>query len=443
MKATSRVIALSALMRVEEDGSYSNIALDHILSESGLSPRDKRFAAKLFYGVLENRLLLDYNIAVRSDRPLQKIDPPVAMIIRLGLYQLYFADSVPAAAAVNETVSLCGEWGCNASSGFVNGVLRSASRDGKPRLPSASKGKNKYYSIRYSCPEPIVKLWRQSYGDGLAEGILRSLSGRPPLCVRVNTLRTTGEELRKRLMEEGVNAAISPVVPDCLELSGTGAIEELPSFRAGLFHVQDAASQLCCRLLDAGPEDTVLDVCSAPGGKSFTCAEMMEDRGSIISCDLYSSRLSLVTSGALRLGISIITTRQGDSAELSADPFADRVLCDVPCSGLGVIRRKPELRYKPDTGVDELPPVQYSILCSASRCVRPGGLLLYSTCTLNPAENGMNARRFLDENPDFEPVPLSLPEGIQRGMEEPENQLTLFPHINNTDGFFVSLFRRK
>ncbi len=440
---TARQAAFEALMRVEQDQAYSNLTLDAVLKKQNMSGRDKSFAAGLFYGVLENKLLLNYNIAVRAERAIGEIDTKILVLLRMGLFQIFLSDSVPDAAAVNETVSLCRENGCKEAAGFVNGILRSAARDQKLRFPDPKKGKNKYYSVRYSCPEPIVKLWRQSYGDENTVGLLQSLSGRPPLCVRVNTLKTTAQELIQILHESGVQAETSDLLGDCLLLKGTGAIEQLSAFQKGLFHVQDSASQLCCQVLSPKSGDKVLDICSAPGGKTFTLAERMKNIGSITACDLYEARLRLVKNGGERLGIHIIRTACGDGCELSFEEEYDRVLCDVPCSGLGILRRKPELRYKDDLGLSTLPEIQYRILCNASKYVKIGGMLLYSTCTLNPAENHQNAERFLQEHKDFCAAPLKLPERIRHGIAEEVNELTLFPHITRTDGFFISLFQRK
>jgi len=441
--AEAREVAYAALRRFEENDAYSNIVLDTLLEESGLSGRDKSFCAKLFYGVLENKLLLDYNIAVRSDRSVHAIDRKVIVLLRMGLYQLFLMDSVTNAAAVNETVRLCRQNGLDKAAGFVNALLRKAAADQQLRTPDPKKGKNKYLSVRYSCPETIVKLWRESYGDDVTIGLLKSLSERPPLSVRVNTLHTDAAKLTARLAAEGVQAELSAWDDNALLLQDTGAVERLASFQEGDFHVQDMASQLCCRFLDPQPEETVFDVCAAPGGKSFTCAERMCDRGRIMACDLYEARLGLVQNGAQRLGIHIINTKAGDAAALQSDTMADRVLCDVPCSGLGIIRRKPELRYKEELGLDTLPDIQYAILCNSAKFVKTGGILVYSTCTLNTWENNENARKFLEEHEDFEAYALKLPDGIKRGVEESENELTLFPHINGTDGFFISAFRKK
>lgn len=443
IKPTARQITFQALMRVETDSSYSNLTLDKELSESQLDGRDKRFVTGLFYGVIEKKLLLDYNLAVLSEKPLGALDQAVRVLLRMGLYQLFFMNSIPASAAVNETVKLCKGNHLSHATGFVNGVLRAASKLSEPKLPDPKKGKNKYYAIRYSCPEKVIRLWRESYGDDLTLGILSTLDGRPPLCVRVNTLKTTGDELTVSLQHDGVTVQRHPLIGDCLLLSDTGAVEQLSAFRKGWFHVQDAASQLCCQLLAPQAQECILDVCAAPGGKSFTCAERMENSGQLLSGDLYEARLRLVRNGAARLGITILQTVVCDAAEYDFGIMADRVLCDVPCSGLGIIRRKPELRYKPDLGLQALPETQYRILCHASRYVRPGGMLVYSTCTLNPAENGDNVRRFLTEHPDFAPQPLRLPDGLQRGIPEPDNELTLFPHLNRTDGFFICGLRKR
>ncbi len=443
MALSARQIAFQALMSIETDKSYSNIVLSHILSDFDVAPRDKAFVSMLFYGVIEKKLLLDYNLALSSERPVNQLDIPVLVILRMGLYQLFFMDSVPPSAAVNESVKLCKDNKLYNASGYVNGVLRACAKQEKLSLPDKKRGKNKYFSVKYSCPETVIKLWRNAYGDEVTEGILSCLDGRPPMSARVNTLKTRADKLITLLSNEGVKAEKSSVAQDCILMNDTGAVEELQCYRRGLFHVQDTSSQLCCRLLQAQSGHTVIDACSAPGGKSFTIAEFMENQGKIISCDLYDHRLKMVRSGAERLGINIIETLEGDMSQAEILPMADRVLCDVPCSGLGIIRRKPELRYKNNLGLDTLPDLQYFILCNVSRFVKSGGLLVYSTCTLNPQENGENIRRFLREHSDFIPEKINLPDCVKRTIEEPDNELTLFPQTNGTDGFFISLIRKK
>ena len=221
----------------------------------------------------------------------------------------------------------------------------------------------------------------------------------------------------------------------------TGSIKASKAYNRGFFHIQDISSQLCCEALNVQEGQTVIDACSAPGGKSFTLAQLMKNQGRLIAGDMYRPRLNLVEEGAKRLGISIISTVLADASQAEY-PMADRILCDVPCSGLGVIRRKPELRYKKDLGLKALPELQYKILCSCSKYLKPGGLIVYSTCTLNPTENQLNARRFLSEHPDFEPQPLALRQKKTAYLEERENELTLFPQ-DGTDGFFISTFRKR
>lgn len=438
---TARDAVFNALKRVFLDGAYSNLILDKILSGSDLSAKDKSFASVIFYGVMEKQMLLDYNIQRLSDRPVGNIDKEILVILRMGMYQLFFMKSVPRSAAVNESVNLCKVNKLDSARSFVNAVLRSAVKLNDLQLPDKRKGKNKYLSIKYSCPETIVKLWRSAYGDEIATQILESLEGRPPVTARVNTLKTDTDSLIYRLETEGIRAE-KTIMPDCIMISG-GSLAETESFSEGLFHIQDMACQICCGILGAKAGETVIDACSAPGGKAFTLAELMENRGSIISCDLYENRLRLVREGAERLGINIIETSAGSSSERDDIPLSDRILCDVPCSGLGIIRRKPELRYKEDTGIDSLPQMQYDILCNCSRFLKSGGVMVYSTCTLNPKENGDVVRRFLDEHKEFSPVPLKLPNGIKRQIDESDNELTLFPSENGTDGFFMAAVQIK
>lgn len=438
MSQTARDVALTALLRMENDAAYSNIILDTTLKQTSLPPRDAALATHIFYGVLESRITLDYTISRLSRTPLKKIHTTVLTIIRMGLYQLYFMDKIPVSAAVNESVNLCKRNNQYKATGFVNGILRTAVRNGSLFMPE-EKDKENYLSVHYSCPVPIVRLWLKSYGEDITLKILKALSGRPPVFARVNTLKVTKEVLKEKLLQDGVHAEDTSELQTLL-LSDTGSVEHLQAYQNGLFHIQDLASQLCCSVLDVRAGQTVLDVCAAPGGKSFTLAQIMNNRGRIISGDLYEARLNLIQNNARRLGIDIIETQCGDAAQ-SDYPMADRILCDVPCSGLGVIRRKPELRYKEDLGLKSLPSLQYRILSHCSQYLKPDGLLVYSTCTLNPKENQYNARRFLEQHTDFEPYPLNLPQK-QNGFEEQKNECTLFPY-NGTDGFFISVFKKR
>ncbi len=440
---TARKAALEALKRTEK-GAYSTIALDNILVKAGLDDRDRALASALFYGVQENQTQLDAAIAALLRKPNQKLENDVRHILRMGIYQLGYMDRIPDSAAVDEAVKLTRQTGHNAAAGFVNGILRGYIRAGKRTpLPDRKKEPLLWLSLKYSCPMWIAELWVNAYGEEICESIMSTFSGRPPIFARVNTTRCTRRELIEKLAGEGVEAREYPILPDAVELENTGDVEQLQTYRDGLFHVQDIASQLCARAVEARRRDTVLDACAAPGGKSFTIAQTAGDDCTVIACDIHTSRVDLIESGAKRLGLASVKPRRRDASAEGSKILADRVLCDVPCSGLGVIRRKPDIKNKSRSELENLPELQYTILTANAACVKPGGRLVYSTCTLNPAENAGVFDRFLAENSGFEPVALQLPEGVKRRIEEPEHQLTLFPERDGWDGFFMAAAVRK
>ena len=306
----ARLTALKALLRVEEGKGYSNLVLDHGLAASGLDGRDAAFASALFYGVLERRITLDYQISHYSKMPLSQMAAPVREILRLGFYQLLYMDKVPQSAAVNESVKLTRAVKKDKASGFVNGILRSFIRDGCPcRLPAETA--DDYLMVKYACPQWIIDLWITSYGRERALELVENLTGRPPLAVRVNSCKTTREALTERLKEEGVETKEVPGVEQALTLERSGSIESLSSFQDGFFHVQDLASQLCCQALSPKPGERVYDVCAAPGGKTFTMAELMENQGELSSFDLYPAKVKLIQQGAKRLGLSVVNGRRG------------------------------------------------------------------------------------------------------------------------------------
>lgn len=439
-----RNTALNVLMKIEQDNAYSNIALNNAIRENKLSGVDSSFVSALVYGVLERKITLDYIIKQYSKIPLRKIELKTKMILRLGILQLLFMDKIPESAAVNESVNLAKKHKLQKSSGFINGILRSITRsEEKYRLPDKSD-KVLYYSVKYSAPQELVKLWINSYGELNTEQLLKSLGGRPKICARVNTLKNDKNSLIAELAKENVKAEEIPFLENAVSLTETGSIERLSAYKSGKLHIQDASSQLCVDFLSPKPREVLLDICSAPGGKSFTAAQYMCDRGKIFACDLYDHKLKLISDGAKRLGIHSIVTlkRDGASSDVSL-PLADKILCDVPCSGLGILSRKPEIRYKDNLITADLPELQYKILCQSAQYLANGGRLVYSTCTLNPAENNKNARRFLEEHPDFYGVKLSLPSQINRPFEENDYEITLMPHTSGTDGFYIAVFGKK
>lgn len=439
-----RNTALNVLMKIEQDNAYSNIALNNAIRENKLSGVDSSFVSALVYGVLERKITLDYIIKQYSKIPLRKIEIKTKMILRLGILQLLFMDKIPESAAVNESVNLAKKHKLQKSSGFINGILRSITRsEEKYRLPDKSD-KVLYYSVKYSAPQELVKLWINSYGELNTEQLLKSLGGRPKICARVNTLKSDKNLLIAELAKENVKAEGIPFLENAVSLTETGSIERLSAYKSGKLHIQDASSQLCVDFLSPKPKEVLLDICSAPGGKSFTAAQYMCDRGKIFACDLYDHKLKLISDGAKRLGIHSIVTLKRDGASSDVPlPLADKILCDVPCSGLGILSRKPEIRYKDNLITADLPELQYKILCQSAQYLANGGRLVYSTCTLNPAENNKNARRFLEEHPDFYGVKLSLPPQINRAIDENDYEITLMPHTSGTDGFYIAVFGKK
>lgn len=430
---SARQVVLELLIKMQENGAYSNIVLDNTFSREKLSNRDRAFAAMLFYGVIERRMTLDYIIRQYSSTEFDNIDTDVVQLLRMGIYQLMYT-AVPESAAVNESVNLASQ----SRKGFVNGILRNFVREGKKIDYKELTGDAKM-SVEYSCPKWLIKKWIEMFGEETALEILKDSFGRPPLFVKVNTLKITADQLITQLAKEKIEAKKNALLDDCLELGRIHQIEASKAFCKGLFHVQDISSQLCCRIAKPVFNETVIDVCAAPGGKTFTMAEMMANRGKIYSYDLYDGKVSMINQGAERLGLTIVNADVQDATVYNPKiPMADKVLCDTVCSGLGVIRRKPEIKYKEMKNLEQLPIVQKHIMQTASRYVKPGGTLIYSTCTLNTEENEKVVEAFLAENRSFTPV--VVPIGIS-GIED-QCMRTFLPSVTGGDGFFAATLRR-
>lgn len=437
-KNSPRQKAFEILLRIHSSNAYSNLTLDTYLQKENMDSRDKAFVSALVYGVCERQLTVDYNLSCYLKQPIKKLKPEVLIILRLGAFQLLFMDKIPPSAAINESVNLVKNNKSAFASGLVNAVLRNVMKNGL-QLPSESD--RNYLSIKYSCPSWLVDLWITSYGRENAENILSHSLGEVPVYLRVNTTKTSEDELINILSDESVTAEKCSCLENSLVLRKQGSIEKLEAFKNGLFHVQDLSSQLCASLLDAKEGDNVLDVCSAPGGKTFTICENMNDKGSVTACDIYPTRVSLIEDGANRLGLKSVNAVVSDASVFN-ESFKqfDKVLCDVPCSGLGIIRRKPEIKCKSPDDIDKLHALQYLILCTSAGYVKNGGRLVYSTCSLNPAENTAICDKFLSENKDFNVV--EIPDDDKYGIVE-NKMLTVMPHFNDTDGFFVAIFERK
>ena len=388
--------------------------------------------------MLQNRQKLDFYLKQLLTGKLKDLHPLIRDILHLGLYQIYELDKIPDSAAVNESVVLTKKYNKNPRAGaLVNGVLRNAVRSrGQLKEPTS-------YADKYSHPDALIALLKENLPKGKLEPMLKANNASPETVVQVNTLRVTAARLLLQLEQEGVSARPHGWMKDCLVLSGTGSLESLPSFKEGLFYVQDPAAKLSV-LCAALPKENirVLDCCSAPGGKSFAAAIAMEGCGQITSCDVHDHKTGLIANGAARLGLTNITVRQQDATRRVPEweNAMDAVIADVPCSGLGIIRKKPDIRYKNLEELKELPALQLAILENQAAYVKPGGVLLYSTCTVLKAENEEIVRAFLAKHPDFHTEPLALPEVFQKNDT---GMLTLVPGEYDTDGFFICRLRRK
>ena len=437
--ADVRRIALRLLDGWERDDTYLNLALNSPATAE-LSREERGFLTALLYGTAERKITLDYligRIAARSD-----VAPGTRNILRLGLYQLFYMN-LPAHAAVDLTVSLAASRG---ERGFVNGVLRAALRQCKASdgtvslpLPARERGLARYLSVAYSFPQELVRHFLGLLGNEETERLLAAFNRESPLTVAVNTLKTTREELAARFADARIGSRPTPFSPVGLILSDAPPVASLPGFAEGLFFVQDEGAQLAAEILSPAPGSNVVDPCACPGGKSFAAAIRMGDKGSVHAFDLHDSKLPLISEGAARLGLRSVSVACRDG--LTPDPLllgkCDRVICDAPCSGLGVLGKKPDLRYRALDRASELPALQTALLSASAGYLAPGGRLLYATCTLNPKENGEVVSAFLASSPAFRPVPFSV-----GGLDAPTGSITLYPHIHGTDGFFYALIER-
>ena len=397
----SRKTAFEILFEIEKEGAYSNLTINRFLEKN--RPDNPAFIRELVYGVLENKILLDYYLDKLIPSGIKKVKKKEATLLRLGLYQIIFMDSVPDYAAVNETVTLAKKL-VRGREGFINGVLRGYMKKGSEiKLPDETKDLKHYLSIKYSFPLWLIEKWDKQYGMEECKKLLEASNARPKLSIRVNVNKTSREELKEYLEKKGYEVSEGTFSKRTLHVKGSGLLED-ERYTEGYFSIQDEASTVAADKLGAKPGETVIDVCAAPGGKTSAIAELMGNNGKVYSCDIYEHKLELIDKLADRLGLSIIepTLLDGTSGKAEWNETADRVLADVPCSGLGVIRRKPEIKYKDITDFRELVQIQKKILENASKYVKSGGTLVYSTCTINKDENELQVKEFLDNNKEFE-----------------------------------------
>ena len=436
---SARRTALQVLTACRTHEAWADAALKAQLDQTPLSPQDAALSSRIVYGVMQNQLLLDYYLAAYCSQKLEHLQTPLLNILRMGAYQILFLDKVPDSAAVNESVELAKLCVRGQASGLVNAVLRKLSKS-KSELPALPAGDPvRRMSLQYSHPKWLVKRLTALLGPEEAEAFLTINNQIAPLTVQINSLKITEEELIRELETDGVSAKPHPWVPGSLALSGTGDVTALTAFRNGHFLIQDPAAALTAFSAGLQPGNRVLDVCAAPGGKAFGAAIAMGDQGSVLACDLHANKLSRIQEGARRLDLGCIETAAVDGRDFHPqwEEAFDVVLVDAPCSGLGIIRKKPDIRYKKADDLFTLPVIQSAILENAARYVKPGGRLLYSTCTILPEENQDVAEGFLAQHPDFSREKLPLP-----ASEGTDGQITLWPQRHDTDGFYICRMKR-
>lgn len=442
--------ALRILLAVEKKEAYANLALKKYTKLHRLKVTDVSLMTELVYGTLRLKNNLDWVINQYSTVPVEKMNYIIRNILRMGVYQLLFLDKIPVPAACNESVELAKKWKLDKLSGFVNGLLRNvAAHKEQISYPSLDDDPALHISVKYSHPFWLVNRWLKRFGVEETIRLCQANNEHPPIVVRCNTLKITPERLRQELEKNNILVRPSPLIYEGLRIANFTFIPELLPFQKGYFVVQDESSMLASYILNPRPGSFVIDACSGPGGKTTHLAQIMRNKGKILALDIHMHRLKLVTDACSRLGISIVETRLLDAKRIPEElcEKADYILVDAPCSGLGVIRRRPDLRWRlQEDNLQFYAQEQFEILRNISKCLKKGGFLLYSTCTTEPEENIGVVENFLEECTDFKPVDLSMlvpfPLFGDALRSAREGYLQLLPHTFGTDGFFLAYFRK-
>ncbi|NMB41631.1 MAG: 16S rRNA (cytosine(967)-C(5))-methyltransferase RsmB [Firmicutes bacterium] len=444
-KIDAREASLKVLVELEKKDTYLNLALNRVFSRQLFPEAERALLTELSYGVVQRLNTLDWVLALYLSHPLEKLTIWIRNILRMGAYQLLFLDRIPDSAAVDESVKLAHRFGHKGVAGLVNAVLRKVSTS-KKTLPWPSREKNleHYISLRYSYPLWMVQRWLKNMGADETEAFCSACNTVPPLTVRTNTLRLSRAKLKEILLQEGTEAKNCLYAAEGLEIKISERLFDLPSFREGFFQIQGEASMLAATSLNPQPGESVLDLCSAPGGKTIHMANLMQNQGNIVATDLYPHRLELVQKAAKHQGVKIIRTEKLDGRSLPDEKIKafERVLLDVPCSGLGVIRRKTDLKWRRQPeDIASLSQLQLRLLKEGFKALRPKGVLLYSACTIEPEETTDVINKFLEQEPSARPAMFSslLPEGL----ESKEGRIFLWPHKHNLDGFFLARIRKE
>lgn len=435
MKA--REIAYKVLLDIEKNKNYSNMAINKHFKDVKLSNQDRGLATEIIYGVIENKYYIDYMIDKLSKVKTNKMEIYVKTLLRMGIYQIMFLNSISDYAAVNETVNLAKKKNSKVS-GFINGILRNVIRQKETIGAIKVKDDIDYLAIKYSYDKWMIRNWMIHFGREFTEELLESNSQRPSIYLRTNTLKITRDELIEKLEKQNIKACKVNIVDEAIKVENLKDIENNSLYKEGLFTVQDISSMLVGKVMNPKENSLVLDVCSAPGGKTTHMATLMNNTGQVVSRDIYEHKLKLIKASCKRLNLTKVDVEEYDAMKLDKDSIGkfDYVLADVPCSGLGIIRRKPEIKYKEKEEFRDLPPIQKKILENASKYVKKGGTLIYSTCTIQDSENIDVINEFLQKNKNFELAPINE---VKVDLENQEKgYMKIYPNVHEMDGFFIS-----
>ena len=439
----AREIAVYTLIDIIEQQAYNNLTLKKVFNENkNITAQDKAFITELVNGTLRNIIFIDYIINSFSKTKTKKMKPLILNILRISVYQIKFMNKIPVSAVCNEAVNFAKKKKFNGLSGFVNGVLRNISRDiNNISLPDENKNPIDYLSIKYSYKNFVIEKWIKQFGYEKTKEICKANMLAPKICICVNTNKVTKDELKNMLLKEGMCVEDGKISNNSLYISKTKNIADSPSFKKGLFHIMDESSMLAMEVLSPKENDTIIDVCSAPGGKSFYCSYITKGKANIFSRDVHSHKISLMENALNRLNVKNIKLELKDATKFyeKDEEIADKLIIDAPCSGFGIVRKKPDIKYnKTEQDIKELVKIQREILKSSYKYVKKGGILLYSTCTLFDEENIDNVNWFC-KNYGFELCSINyhLPiENMEKGY------INILPNMFNTDGFFIAKLKR-
>ena len=433
----AREIAYKVLLDIEKNKNYSNMSINKHFKEVELSNQDRGLATEVIYGVIENKYYIDYMIDKLSKVKTNKMEIYIKTLLRMGIYQIMFLNSISDYAAVNETVNLAKKKNSKVS-GFINGILRNVIRQKETIGEIKVKDDVDYLSIKYSYDKWMIRNWMIHFGKEFTEELLEVNSQRPSIYLRTNTLKITRDELIQKLEQQNIKASKVNVVDEAIKVENLKDIENNTLYKEGLFTVQDISSMLVGKVMNPKENSLVLDVCSAPGGKTTHMATLMNNTGQVVSRDIYEHKLKLIKASCKRLGLTNVNVEEFNGISLDRESIGkfDYVLADVPCSGLGIIRRKPEIKYKEKEEFRDLPLIQKNILENASKYVKKGGTLIYSTCTIQDSENIDVINEFLQKNKNFELAPINE---VKVDLDNQEKgYMKIYPNVHDMDGFFIS-----